>query len=280
MIERYLKDTAATPSVTFYEDGAAVDPGTVTVTVTREDGTALATGASTSGSGAAARTYSLTAASHTGSLDFLRLDWESATKGTLTTYVEIVGGFLFTLATARTIEPLDDPSTYSTAELITARTLAETALEEACGVAFVPRYARERLDGNGDVDLLLKPRPLTIASASVDGTALTAGELADLELYDDGRLYNPLSWTAGRRNVEVKYTHGYAWVPPRVGRACLLLTKRFLVDTPISDRATSVSSPETGMVQYLVTAGVRDAVFDIPECNAVVSQYGMSYGVG
>lgn len=283
-MERYLVKTTPTTSVTYYEDGAVVDPGTVTLTVTREDGTVLGSALPTSGTGAAARTFNLTAATYTTVLDVLKLDWLSASKGTITTYAEIVGGFLFTLAEARKLNPLQNTTTYPTADLIVARVLAETALEEACGVAFVPRYFRDRFDGSGTTDLLLPPRPLTITSVTIGatsasaGTALTASELQDLRLYPDGRLYNPLGWTLGRQNVEVKGTHGYKTLPPRVGRFALRLAKHWLVETPISERATSLTN-DAGTVEYLAVAGMREMIFDLPEGNLIVQRYGVDHGM-
>lgn len=274
--ERVLRNTPHTASVTFYADGVAVDPGTVAVTVTRDNGDALTSG-NASGTGTNARTFALTT-THTASLDILKMVWTSSTYGSVTTYVEVVGGFLFSISQARLLKPLDNTSTYTAAGIADARTLAEMALEDACGIAFVPRYGRGRFDGSGTVNLLLPPRTTAVTAATVTGTALTAGELADLEFYDSGVLYNPLSWETGRRNVTVTYTHGYAVPPPRVGRACLLLAKRFLVDSPIHDRATSVTTDD-GTTSFFVTAGVRDAIFDVPEANAVAEEYGVRFGV-
>jgi hypothetical protein len=260
-LERYLQATAATTSATFQEDGVTVDPGVVTLTLTREDGTVIATGQATGGSGAAARTFNLTAATHLVSLDVLRLDWLSATKGTQTTYVEVCGGFLFTVSQARALTALANTSTYPVSSLITARTLAEDALEWACGLPFVPRYFRKKVDGTGTCDVLLPARPLSVTSVTYDatsasaGTTLTANELTDLRFYDDGRLYNSARWSAGRQNVEVKGTRGYRYPPPRVSRAALMLAKRWLVDTSVSDRATAIANAETGTTQFFVTAG-------------------------
>jgi hypothetical protein len=100
-MERILQSAPFTASETFYEDGVIVDPGTVTVGVTRADGTVLiAAGTATAGSGAAARTYALTIA-NTALLDTLTVTWTSATKGVRTSTIEVVGGFLFTLSQAR-----------------------------------------------------------------------------------------------------------------------------------------------------------------------------------
>ena len=249
------------------------DPGVVTVGVTREDGTVLvAAGTATAGSGTAPRTFNLTAAQNV-SLDFLRLDWVSATLGTITTYVEIVGGFLTTIPALRALKPLDNPAVYLTADLIDARTAAETALEDACGVAFVPRYFRERLDGSGGQDVLLDHvRPLTVTAATVDGSVVDASEL---ELYRDGRVYRPGGWSRGRRNVELKGTAGYAFPPPRVGLAVQKLVKQILIQNPISDRAVSFQTDD-GVVQYFLNEGVRGLCFSIPEAQVCVNEYAVS----
>lgn len=280
-MDRLLQATAGTAAVTFYADGAVDDPGVVTVTVTREDGTVLYTAASTSGTGANPRTFNLSP-TDSAALDVLRLDWVSLTKGTLTTRVEIVGGFLTTLSALRDTPPLNNAVTYGTADLIAGRTLAETALEDAAGVAFVPRYFRMKVDGTGTCDILLPPRPLTItsvvvgASSQSTGTTLTADQVSDLECYDDGRVYNPRGWAEGRRNVHVKGTHGYSSPPPRVGLAVCKLAKRFLVDGVVNDRATSMTN-EHGGFTYLLTAGVKDQVFDTPEALAVLAVYGVRF---
>lgn len=273
-MDRVLQGTPATASVSWYSNDTMVDPGTVTVTITREDGTALVTGGSATGTGASLRLFSLNT-TQTAALDLLRLDWTSATLGTLTTYIEVVGGYLFTLADARALRPLDNTTNYPAANVIAARTLAEMALEDACGVAFVPRYARETRTGKG-CDLMPKnPRPLSLTSVTVNGSTVADAVIDDENGAAAATFYRPGGWGSGRRNVTVKYTHGYPFPPPRVGRACLLLAKRFLVDSPISDRVTTMTSSDGG-TQFFVTAGVRDAVFDIPEANAVVQEYGVS----
>lgn len=191
----------------------------------------------------------------------------------------------FTVAEARTATylggALSNATTYPDAMISAMRVAVEDALERACGVAFEPRTVmNERHDGTGQSDLLLKwPRPTTVTAASIGGTALTAAELADVVPYDDGRLYRSSGWAPGRGNVLVSYTHGYPIVPGRVKRAALLVTRRFLVDSPVNDRATNLVTQD-GATQWLVTAGVREAIFDIPEANAVISEYDMRSRVG
>lgn len=272
-MERVLQATAVTVSETWYEDGTAVDPATVTLTVTRADGTAVVEDAATDGTGAAARTYDLTPAD-TALLDTLTLTWTSSTLGSLVSHVEIVGDFLFSLADARALAPLNNTSTYSNAEIIAARTLAETALEDACGTAFVPRYSYETLSGAATEFAQLKRRPIrAIRSVSVDDTALTSAQLAALAFSGRTVYRETDGFDLGFSNVTVGYEHGMDYPPPRASRACLLLARSFLVDSTISDRATSISN-EDGVTTFVVTQGVRGAAFNVPEANAVVQEYG------
>lgn len=265
-MDRVLKSTATVASVSFYEDGVIVDPGTVTVTVTRDDGTALITAGATSGSGAAARTVALTT-THTALLDRLKLAWTSATKGTLTTYIEIVGGFHFTIADARQRKPLDDPVTYTAAEIAAARTYAEDELERECGMAFVPRYARDTVDGNGTT-LLVLPRAgvRSIRSVSLTGTAYTAGQLTDLIVRPGGAIYNPSGWTGGTGNLIVAYEHGLDFAPPGCTDAAIVLAKHQLVQGPIDERAIQTAT-EFGPIS-LSTPGLRGSRFGIPVVDA------------
>src|SRR5215207_7091184 len=102
-LERILQRSPGTISEQWYEGGVAVDPGTVTIGITRWDGTVLvAAGTATTGSGTGARSFNLTTA-HAATLDTLVVTGTSSAKGTLTSYLEVVGGFLFTVADFRAL---------------------------------------------------------------------------------------------------------------------------------------------------------------------------------
>jgi hypothetical protein len=281
-VDRVLRGSVATISATWYDaNGAVADPGTVTVQVDRDDGTNLvAAGGATSGSGANARTFALTS-THTALLDQLKATWTSSTLGTLTTYVEVAGGFLFSIAEARKLAPLQDATKYPTADILVARTLAETALEDDCRCAFVPRYRRELVDEpNGSLLPLQRVRPTAVRSIKREGVAMSTPDLADIRLRRDGSLYRRLGWQQGiiswANSYEVAYEHGHPYPPPRVGRAALLLARRWLVESPIDERTTAVST-EGGTISFLA-AGIRGS-FDMPEVNEVVRRYGMTTGI-
>jgi hypothetical protein len=271
-MERVLRLTPATISNSWYEDGVIADPGVVTVDIARADGTALVTDGATSGTGAAARTYNLTAATHTNLLDTLTVTWESTTKGTVTAYVEVVGGFLFSVADARAVSPLQNTTTYPTAKIVAVRTLVEEAIEDACGVAFVPRYTRETLSGVGEADLPLnRARLRSIRSVSIDGETLASADLAEVGIHSARYINYPNHWDQGYSNVIVGYEHGFDFPPARISRAAILLAKRWLVEGPIDDRATSLITEDGTFA--LTTPGLRGALFDLPEVNAAIEEY-------
>jgi hypothetical protein len=280
-LERIQQLTPGTLSQQWYEDGAAVDPGTVTVGITRADGTVLvAAGSSTAGTGTAARTFNLTT-THTALLDRLRVTWTSTLKGTLVSYVEVVGGFLFSIADARALKPLDSAVSYPTSQIVSTRLLAEQALEDACGVAFVPRYTYETVDGTGNWQLVTRwPKVTTIRSATVRSygtvTTLAASDIALLTY--GGASTGGYGWPCGVGNVTVGYEHGYSAPPERVRRACLLLARNWLVTGPIDDRASTFSSADGGTFA-MVTPGRGGSIFGIPEVDVVVQQYGMTVGM-
>jgi hypothetical protein len=266
-MDRILKATAATVSRTFYEDGVAVDPGSVTVTITAADGTVIVNAAAASGSGAAARTYNVTAA-QTATLNTWTVAWTSSTKGTLSSTVEIAGGFLFSIAEIRAVTPINDTVNYLTADIADTRTAVEQAIEQACGVAFVPRYALERYSGDGSNTLqLLHALPSSIRSVSITGTAFTAPQLADLTMTPSGAIYSTLTYfTWGQNNIVAGYEHGYQDAPMEIRRAALALAKMWLVGrrNPIDDRAITFNAGADGGTYSLAVPGRAARASAIP----------------
>ncbi len=273
MAERVLQSTPVAVSQGWYQDGVLTDPGVVTATVTRDDGTVLLTNAATTGTGAAVRVLDLTIA-QTALLDILTVTWTSATKGTLTSRVEIVGGFMFSIADARALKPLDSTTKYPAAAIAQARTLAEQALEKECNVAFVPTYARERQSGRTPMVLNhLRVRTIRSVKTTTGGvsTALTSAELVNLAPHGSNILHNPLGWFSGYSNVEIIYEHGHDYPPARGSHAALVLAKSYLVDGPADERATSYTTTDGSY--SLLLAGTRGSVFNLPEVEAFVQQY-------
>jgi hypothetical protein len=222
-VERIISGRSATLTHTFYSARVATDPSpdSATVTITRADGTALVTAAAATEAGTGKVTYTVTPA-QTALLDTWRVDWFATFGGqaqTFREYVEVAGGVLCTLIDLAALFP-----TATDAELGDIRTDAERALEDECGQAFVPRYARETLDGDGSVLVLKNPNVRAIRSASYTYggvvTALTTPQLGYLAFNPSGILTG-YSWPCGTGNVTVAYEHGRDYAPPGAKPAVL-----------------------------------------------------------
>ena len=276
-MERVVQGTAATIANTFSVDGVATAPlpDTATIKITRADGTVLvAAGTATTAVSTGKFSYTLSPA-QTALLDRLTVEWTATLSGvaqTLRGVVEVAGGVLFTIAEARQDATLSSTASFPTERLVAARTQAELALEHACGVAFVPRYERETTSGTYSEHLPLRwPLLRAIRTASVDGTALTAAELAEVTRTSIGTHWDN-RWARGFSNVVVGYEHGYDYPPGECSRVAIRLAKHYLSDAPIDDRAIRVDADNGSW--SMATPGIRGQRFGIPEVDAFVSAYG------
>jgi hypothetical protein len=280
-MNRIVQNLSATLSHTFYVDGAPTDPSpdAATIGITRDDGTILvAPGTATTNAGTGIATYTLTP-THTALLDTLTVSWTATFGGqaqTFTDIIEVAGGVLFTIAQARALSALANTTTYPTQAIVDARTLVETSLEDACDVAFVPRYRREMVSGDGGLTVLLsRPRVRAIRSVNLDGAAIT--DLSTIVPDPAGVAYYPTGWTRGFRNYEVTYEHGYDYPPPMATLAALTWAKAILVKGPIDDRTTAFTT-EDGTFS-MSTPGMRGNYAGIPVVDAFIQQYDLTAGI-
>jgi hypothetical protein len=167
------------------EPSSTTDPGTVTVSITRADGTSIVTGAATTGAATtgtdSTRSYTISAA-YTGTLDRLAVTWSAGGSVIGTTTVDVVGGVFITVAEIRTLEDsLSDPGQYLPDTLIRARRQIESLITRACGdvVAFVPTFA---VTSNALVD-----RSGALAGAALSAAGRPLGELRVVRLDHDGQ---------------------------------------------------------------------------------------------
>lgn len=214
-------------------------------------------------------TQALTAA-QTAALDILTATWKSSDGSLYTQTIEVVGGFVASLAEIK--DRLDE--TPADALVASKRESALKEIEDACSVALRPRYQKELLSGDGSRKLRLSRRRLiSVESVSVDGTALTEAELEALTLDPMGVLISESAWSRGVLNIVVTYTHGFVDYPPARhpvrDYATYLLTPQ---PTDLNARATSVTTDVASYV--LVTPGVRGARFPLPSVNAFVAEFG------
>ncbi|HEU4657905.1 MAG TPA: hypothetical protein VFR97_10280 [Capillimicrobium sp.] len=170
----------------------------------------------------------------------------------------------FDVAYARKLRPLQDVERYPDADIEDARQEAEEKLEQACGVAFVPRTAHERLDGPGTGDLLVPhPRLLGVTGLEIDGEPASTD---DLVVYHDGRVHRPGGWGHGRQSILITYVHGFEELPLEVKRAARLLAKTLLVGSGIDERAAEVRT-DAGVLR------LAGGTFGIPAVDAIVDRY-------
>lgn len=283
--QRIIRGVAATLTWQYVdENGAAADPGVVTIGITKADGSVLiAAGAATNGTTDEPRTYTLSAA-HNLTLELLTVTWQLPTAGpAFTTLVDVAGGFFFTLAEGRASDAtLADTSKYPDLDLIRVRKEVEDECEMICDVAFVPRYRRVTLDGGGTNDLSLLDNQLrtirTIRqySTATAYTSFTADDLADLVVEDDLRIHRPSGDffdDSRRANVVVEYEHGYNAPPTDLKRASLTRFRYRLnmAITDIPDRATSFTPAGNSGTYRLDTPDAYKT--GIPEVDAAYARY-------
>lgn len=188
-------------------------------------------------------------------------------------------------------QPLASEETYSDAAIEAAEAGIAAAFERICGVAFVPTTEPATVIAAWGGDTLLLPRRrVTAISAAgyrsaggTDFTALTADELATLELSEAGIVRWPGgSWPRGAGTVRVAYTHGYATPPYDIKRAALILCWRWLIGENLGDRVLSASNAGGGVDRFAVAGGSLGGTrfwFGYPEVDATLARYAAA-GVG
>lgn len=293
---RVLRGTTETLSVQWEEDGAADDPGTVTVGIIDDAGaTVVAALTATGGATTAPRTYALTK-THTASLDRLVATWTSSNYNAQTTYVEIVGNHLFSISEARAFDPpttvgtgaLSSTTNYPTIDIEETRARITDEFERICGVSFVPRYDRTVLHGSGrayqHVYTSQSPRQPalylstirnveTLNTATMTWEAYDSDELADIQIEPGGVIRRAAlgAFEAGYGNIRVTYEYGLPTVPLAIKRAALTLCRYLLVPSNLSERTMQQSS-QFGSIQ-LATAGRYGDYYGIPSVDSVLDRY-------
>lgn len=286
--ERILVAAAASCSVTLRDqDGEPVAAaGTVTVDIARADGTVIATArATTQDSPPIVGVYKVAlTATETASLDILTLTWKDTTVARVTTRVEIVGRYYFGLQEARNLESsLANRSVYSDETLKAFRRAVEEEAERVAGCAFVPRYRRIVVAGNGVRELPIPdtlPTRLRELTPTV-GTAWTSGQLASVILRPEGALIvNAYAVsTVGffpPGPVTVAYEYGYER-PPEPVKNMAIRRLRYLANlakSPSNDRqARLILDAETGRTLMFSASGAYKTGDD--EVDAVYWRHGM-----
>lgn len=183
----------------------------------------------------------------------------------------------FTAAELKTFDP--DLASFSDAQCDAERDRTQLEFERICGVAFEARTVTSEWHlGDGAGWLWLDWHQVTsVTAASIDGVALSAGELADLVVDRRmGRLWRQNGWTNGE-DILVTYAHGYTAVPADIKQAAMLRTRERLARTMsgIHDRS------ERFTVRDGVTIGLARAsanLTGIDDVDAVLQRRSERFG--
>lgn len=281
---RILRGTPATVSGTFadqYGEPAAA-AGTVTVHVTRADGTDVLAAGTATATGASTGVHTVAVpVTETSTLDVLKAVWtDDGNDATVTTYHETVGGYYATVADVRTHDKvLEDRARYTDAQIRAARQLVEEEFEGICGRAFVPRFRRARLRVQGS-SLLVLPEPDLIAVQSVhtvagDGTLtpMDSATVAAIEADRDGVARISGSWPAVE--LIVAWETGKPAPPGDVLGAFHTRIRDVLNrdNRGVPDRTSSFTSAENGTFS-LIVPGQRGSITGIGDVDVVLKRYG------
>lgn len=276
--QRIVAGVAAT--LTFCNVDANGDPasaaGAMNVEVKNADGTTVIASTAATADPATLGRYTTPLSASLADLGRLTATWTDAgDSSTHTTEIEVVGGRYLTPTRWRELVVVDETAARNHPTLWVVRALeAELELEWICDRAFVPRWHRETLLGDGERQLDLTVGDLrSVVSVTVDGTALTAGELADLDLSTGatGWVRRDEAWPTGEQ-VVVTVTHGWTRPPHDLQRA-LAQHIQFLLahrTNTITQRATDYTSPD-GARWDLDRAGSHS--LGLPDVDGVYGRY-------
>jgi hypothetical protein len=238
-MNRALVNAPYTLEATLFSGATPTDPAPddATVEVVRADGTVvIAAGAATNNTGTGTFARTLTSA-QMALLDTLEARWTMTVGSettTLRTHVEVVGGFLCTLADLA--EEFSQGSSESDADyaarLTRIRTAAEQRLESECRQAFVPRYALET-SRMARKRLRLNRSPVRlIRSLSVDGTAYGQSTIDAVTWGAGGSVYL-VPWASSRwyGATTVGYEFGHDFPDERVREAVVAVARETFSDS-------------------------------------------------
>ena len=183
------------------------------------------------------------------------------------------GAAYFTVEELRAAAPeLANETKYTPAKLEAARDFAEQWFEAAAHVAYVPRSTSETREGSGSRKLFLSRWEAVRAATavSIDGTALTADEVAALVTRSYGVVERPLVWPSGS-TIVVTYQHGYDEPVALAKTAVMLLAAEHAKPSTIPARATSIS---TDLGSYRISQADATGKTGIPDVDAIIGLLG------
>lgn len=265
----------------FDADGDPAAPsGTVTVAVTRSDGTAVTVG-SVSGTSTNPRTVSIGVA-ELATIDRLTAVWSDDGTAVATDVIDVVGG---TVGSVTAIVAAESSLEGENSDLIkSARKSAEDRFLSTQNRSPFERFHVQRFDGDGTCRLwgahfpdLVSVRWAKVYTSATAYTALTADELAAIMVDDQYARFERLdgkAWPCGRSNIEIGYTFGLRYLPEDLRQAFFraIRAEYNQSNSAVPDRATSWGSAD-GITFGIATPGRNGAIYGIPELDDVWNKY-------
>ena len=290
MADWYVKGNTATLSQTFYDETtglAASATGTPTVTITGSDGVTTYTPTAVVISGAPVYTTTFVPTV----LDSgIVVKWTGVVNGlttVVTKYVDVVGGWPFTIADLRAFKPeFTNTTRYPYALLLQSRVQAVKWMDKLLGTGVTPRAATYTFQGRGlpygytartayDGTAISLPhwKVTAIRSITVDGaTVLPSSVVLDSDMGIVRNLY-----TSPSSIVTITYEYGFTTIPDPGFQPLLLLATELTLPNSLSPRVTGVTNDIGFMrIQTPTAAGGTG----IPDVDAFVGLYGRRAALG
>lgn len=285
-MERVLRSTPSTLTFTFYGDGAPADPAgnIATVNVWKADGSQLVSGGTTTRQSTGVYTYALAGQTALNRLTVKCSGVFGADTVTVTTIVEIVGGFFFTIAELRNYDSaLSDPTKYPDDKIVDIRNFVEEEFENNCHRAFVPRYEREILSGDGTDQLFLtRPEPFTVNKLLEDGIDITSTAVLSIDREYPKLIYRrDANWSRSTKdNIVIEYEYGPVNPPFGIVEMAKKRARSKLVSSAsrIDERATFMQVEGFGSFN-LATPGRAGSITGIPDVDKVLLDNDLYGGV-
>jgi hypothetical protein len=259
-----------------------------TVSITRDRDSASVVSNATVNVDAAAVSYTLAGQPDEANLTATWSLTTSAGAMTISEPVQVVAFASVSLAELRLRRPLDDVTRYPDALLLRARAQLEDQLAERAGVSFVGGEFSVVVDAPDKRELFLPvARVRKLTAVNINKQDLTQAEIDEIIVDErQGSLYRRWgwhyfgydSWFNQRLNVKITGLAGFSQPLGGLSFAMAKGIRYMLVDSPTNDRQISVSN-EAGMTENLMVAGLRNAIFAIPELNMLVEQARSTFGV-
>jgi hypothetical protein len=288
---RILRGTGDYLEVTLYSDGTPTDADALpTVTITRGDGTVIATAQPATKPADTTGIYRFTLTpSHTDVVADLVAVWSFAFGGVaqaVTTYGRVVGDLLFTEAEARNFDVQDNglgalanTAHYTDRMILEARDRIQDQFEDIIEMPIGLRWFRVIASGESEHFLRTLKAPVvavkgvaTRESGSLTYTAFTSEELEDVFITGRNRLVRETAyWPLGLNNIQIDFEAGLQPIPEDLKFAALWKLRYDLVPTNLPRTALSQTT-ELGTFR-LAAAGERGAATGIPIVDEILARY-------